>query len=127
MPVFDFLLVVKDVALFRVLQVEELHPLAQVRKAQLVRLQPHGTLRVELLKTLNLGSSLGHFPVRLGRSQLTLGYCLLELRDVALSGPSAACWYSLSFAHSARSRSRSACTRSATSLAGSTSLSSALA
>ena len=87
MPVFDFLLVVKDVALFRVLQVEELHPLAQVRKAQLVRLQPHGTLRVELLKTLNLGSSLGHFPVRLGRSQLTLGYCLLELRDVALSGP----------------------------------------
>ena len=56
LPVFDFLLVVKDVALFRVLLVEELHPPAQVRKAQLVRLQPLGALRVELLETLNLDS-----------------------------------------------------------------------
>ena len=56
LPVFDFLLVVKDAELFRVLLVQELHPLVQVREAQLVRLQPHGALRVELLKTLNLDS-----------------------------------------------------------------------
>ena len=54
MPVFDFLLVVKDVALFRVSLVEELHPLAQVRKAQLVRFQLHGVLRMELLEMVQL-------------------------------------------------------------------------
>ena len=54
LPIFDFQLVVKDAALFRVLLFEELLPPAQVRKAQVVRFQLHRVLRMELLEMVQL-------------------------------------------------------------------------